>query len=856
MPSLIADDVEVDSVDGLEEPCVGLRDAAVAGEKDRSRGLPGTPVCDTSPSLDTLPPSAVSLRFQSADSVEAMADDVSGASTHTEPWSVRHRCKRFIHASRDVLGQYNAKERLAIAFLCVMPLILSVVALVMITIWMSSQPPATTPLPFTFRPLDEDGLVSEGNLTYWCTEGVLVDNMHCRDKCPAGSVAMEDVEMLAHGIKVRTCSSTVTTDIESIVHPMVMATSPLPGETMVPCTARLMLIFNTEVQPGLSSACVRLLPRSTDSAEHVIIPVASAAFAHHSVQLMPPTILRPGTTYDVVADAFSFMDASQRDALPLPFSFTTTPATSLNMVSMNVTVRGLSYAKLMSLPLEAEKVRQAFAQEVAAFSGVSVGDVRIQLKQGSVVGESRIVFNSHSSSEATRSVLQTGRSELASSIVTRLQNEDLALVTEPGRSLQAELQIPDQESFVFGVPEVLAVYPEMAMDSEVAHAGTALPIDSEVRLQFSEPIQVGGQESVKAHASNSTVLLKFLEIRGAVVRMQLLGSSMKPGALYQLVVEEGAFLSLTGANCTGEIRYFQTQGPQEGMWNCRAAGECEIGMLGDIPTDSFVGSSPLGGCAAKAAGHPSFQGPFQAAWAAANATNSSLLGFPSAAEEQGPWEYSLCWRPYTDATFAVPFGTLVVDGPSVAGPDIDCSLGAECLLDIPGSGHEDSLAIHRGDCDGEALLQAVSSENRSLKNGLLQLGTDAVDALLAVCWSPRPMHDPPLVYVGELMISGPFGLRSEGLAPAASTPFELTVVGLGMPVSATIRLYQNSSCSIPSVDTNRQLEFRISQTGFSGSRETSQRWQIPALEPGIYWVCWCHARSCVDPVALGSFEVP
>ncbi|CAE7257333.1 Spon1 [Symbiodinium sp. CCMP2592] len=869
MPPSQEDDLQDIAVD--DALFAGEHDAVATAEESLVPDLPGTPAAATtsrsdrhSRSLrtrrDPQPPAAVPPHLPGPAWEGATAVD---ASTQTESRNLRHRCKRSMSASCQLLRQYSVKERLAIAFLCVIPLILAIVVLSMsmffVGQWMpegpSSQPAATTTSSYTFSPTNEDGLVSENNLTYWCTEGVLADDMQCRDECPAGSVAVEDTEMLAQGVKVRTCSSTITTDIESIVQPMIMATSPLPGETMVPCTARLMLIFNTEVQPGLSSACVRLLPRSTDSAEPVIIPVSSAVFAHHSVQLMPPTILRPGTTYDVITDAFSFMDSSQRDALPLPFSFTTAPAASLNMVSMNVTLGGLSYAKLMSLPMEAEKVRQLLAQEVAAFSGVSVSDVRIQLKPGSVVGESRIVFNTRNSSEATRSILQTGRSELAGSIVTRLQDEDLAAVTEPGRSLQAELQIPDQESFVFGVPEVLAVYPEMAMDLEFASTNTSLPIDSEVRLQFSEPIQIGGPERVKAHASNSTVLLKLLEIRGAVVRLQLPGTSMKPGAIYRLVVEEGAFLSLTGANCTGEIRYFQSQGPQEGMWNCRAAAECEIGLLGDIPTDSLVGSSPLGGCAAKAAGHPSFQGPFQVAWAVVNVTNSSFLGPPASSEQQGPWEYSLCWRPSTDATFAVPFGTLVVDGPSVAGSDVDCSLGADCILDIPGSAHEDSLAIHRGDCDGDVLLQAVSSENRSLKNGLLQLGTDAVDALLAVCWSPRLMHEPPLVYVGELMVSGPFGLQSEGLAPAPSKPFDLTVVGLGMPISATIRLYHNSSCSIPSVDANRQLEFRISQTGFSGSRETSQRWQIPALDPGIYWVCWCHARSCNDPVAVGSFEV-
>ena len=366
--------------------------------------------------------------------------------------------------------------------------------------------------------LPGEKMLSQGNLTFLCLQGVVVDGS-CLESCPPGYVPRESQEGLAMGIKLRVCSNTISTDFSTIQQPFLVATSPRFGDTKVPVTSSIILEFNRPMQKGFHGATIHLV--STNSS--IVIPVAAATFVNNSVILTPSQILEPGTGYHVHVEAFAFMDLSANANLDVSLSFTTAQAVELRTVLMNVTVSGLSYEKLMANPTKANEVQMMLAQQVAHFAEVAADEVRVTLKPGSVIGQSTIL-NSGQPKSNTSSLLEN--------VLSTLQLLDIADFAD-GRSLQVQTSEPEEVTVVVGVPEVLSV----ANTTSNPSALDLLALDETFEIRFSEPVQ--NRTFPLLSSLFGQVPARVVSVTGNSVLVQLPGPLMKPATEYELLIPSG-----------------------------------------------------------------------------------------------------------------------------------------------------------------------------------------------------------------------------------------------------------------------------------------------------------------------------
>ena len=554
-------------------------------------------------------------------------------------------------------------------------------------------------------------------------------------------------------------------------------------------------------------------------------------------------------------------------------------------VEMNITFKALDFQQFMAKPSLVSKLKERVIKQIMLASGASGDVIDVEFFSGSVIASASI------QSEPGTPGLQTvyanlkdedRRDRLISElhVFAHSENTDFMEVLSPSKAATVESSGPGKQTRRLSAKSVPTL--------QHFHASDPLPLGGIVEAQFSEQVQLGNG-TLAVVDSNGVVLKPAVQIHGGMLRLHLPSANLRPASQYAILLGPSAVMSLEGQGNAREVRQITTEGPVAGTWRCALAANCTIRAAlvvpeGSDPRRSQILVAQRGFCRASRFKHPESRSVF-ANWTSAAFYEASKAEYELGVAFSGAGSYELCWRSGSAAAFAVPFGELLLTGPSSC--EASCIRGRTCEVGVSGFQIPDgALSVYRAISDTSAT--ASGNGGCDLHSPLIEvpLPTDdanktsvpiAPEALLnqlgnmVLCW--RPMRDagnPRRMPCGSLTVSGPHrvtGAQGGQLDPAASTIFQLHISGSGLAL--TDSLYLGKDCQStwnftepdePNITLNASdpasspVMLSSPLTGFTGSRKTSLRWTVPGLPQGSYAACWQCLR-CEQPVLVGSFSV-
>ena len=657
--------------------------------------------------------------------------------------------------------------------------------------------------------------------------------------------------------------------------PYIVQTRPISGAVAVPLATHLEFTFSTQVQ------CTEPLKATvSERSTGQPAPIHAELDDTNRTLKLQLGLLASGTTYVASLGAGACTSAQGTESLGSRIEFTTLSNADVTLVTMNMSFQGLDFDKFVADDLLVSQLRDKVIQEAVLASGLSSAEhIRVDFTNGSVIASLTILPDSESALQTVEGNLQiaSGNTTLQLTLLEFLKTANFSNVIDG--ELAVVVSGPAQVSLRRTRPQLITQLSRVSLDAVV-------------ELQFSETVQRGTGPIALLHVHDNEFHLAeaqpSITIDG-VLRLHLPSANLRPASQYAILLGPSAVMSLEGQGNAREVRQITTEGPVAGTWRCALAANCTIRAAlvvpdGSDPRRSQILVAQRGFCRASRFKHPESRSVF-ANWTSAAFYEASKAEYELGVAFSGAGSYELCWRSGSAAAFAVPFGELLLTGPSSC--EASCIRGRTCEVGVSGFQIPDgALSVYRAISDTSAT--ASGNGGCDLHSPLIEvpLPTDdanktsvpiAPEALLnqlgnmVLCW--RPMRDagnPRRMPCGSLTVSGPHrvtGAQGGQLDPAASTIFQLHISGSGLAL--TDSLYLGKDCQStwnftepdePNVTLNKSdpasspVMLSSPLTGFTGSRKTSLRWTVPGLPQGSYAACWQCLR-CEQPVLVGSFSV-